>query len=71
MAVLEIGTPSGFVHDAANILSDPPHKRVDVDQRKSVIYFDEVFVFLFFFSAVCNKKIKIMFIMATDIWQVA
>lgn len=56
MAVLEIGTPSGFVHDVANIHSEPQHKRVDVDPRKAVIYFDEVFVPLCF-STACNKKV--------------
>jgi hypothetical protein len=42
MAVMEIGSPSGFVGDLVSVYSKPDHKRADIDLRKIILYFDEV-----------------------------
>ncbi|XP_060581969.1 CD109 antigen-like isoform X2 [Ruditapes philippinarum] len=42
MAVMEIGSPSGFVGDLVSVYSKPDHKRADIDLRKIILYFDEI-----------------------------
>ena len=42
MAVMEIGSPSGFVGDLVSVYSEPDHKRADIEMRKIILYFDEV-----------------------------
>ncbi|XP_053383073.1 CD109 antigen-like [Mercenaria mercenaria] len=42
MAVMEIGSPSGFIGDIVSVYSKPDHKRVEIEMRKLVLYFDEI-----------------------------
>ena len=42
MAVFEVGIPSGFTADITGVNSEPSHKRVDVESRKLIVYFDQV-----------------------------
>lgn len=43
MAVLEIGSPSGFIADEASVASSTQKpKRVEVEHKKLTLYYDEV-----------------------------
>ena len=43
MAILEIGSPSGFIADEASVASAPNKpKRTELAERKLVLYYDEV-----------------------------
>ncbi|KAH3723811.1 hypothetical protein DPMN_049605 [Dreissena polymorpha] len=42
MAVMEVGTPSGFYPDVVSVVSVPVHKRLELESRKVVLYFDEI-----------------------------
>ena len=43
MAVLEIGSPSGFIADEGSVASSPDKpKRTELGERKIVLYYDEV-----------------------------
>ncbi|XP_052244580.1 pregnancy zone protein-like [Dreissena polymorpha] len=42
MAVMEVGTPSGFYPVVVNVVSVPVHKRLELESRKVVLYFDEI-----------------------------
>lgn len=47
MAVLEVGFPSGFLADEASVTSSTEKpKRVELENKKLVLYFDEVYFWL-------------------------
>ncbi|KAH3873335.1 hypothetical protein DPMN_036568 [Dreissena polymorpha] len=42
MAVMELGTPSGFFPDVVSVLSVPLQRRLELESKKVVLYFDEI-----------------------------
>ena len=44
MAVIEIGSPSGFVPEIPTVISEPKEKKIETEARKIVLYYDEVVI---------------------------